>query len=210
MSSTPSTVVYTFSVIIAQSQDQANEAKRQRGWTPEQDARSPIWSVNIGDLGWCRGPEHDQGDYTLVQLVRQTANGLQSTQGKGYIPRACIELGKQMATNGLGIDGAVPSKKQIINPPGPQQVSGKFTSFTKALFTNFGNEKDTFIRLGFAPKDIEWMTSTDDLIHLLHKGTCLINTKWHCVSMSLVETTPSFSFMCEAQRAAKSLFFCDR
>lgn len=125
-------------------------------------------------MGWCRESKHDVGNYTLVKLVRMTEIGLRTSaptttsSGMGYIPRRCIEMGKEQATAGLTVQGGTPAVQNLVKAP--SSAPDKFSKFLKALYSNFKSSQDALIQLGFRASDIDELSSTDEAYKLIEQG----------------------------------------
>lgn len=148
--------VYAFKVKEEYTKQAAAEAERQRGWNAEQNAQNPIWAVGVGQLGWVRDQRHDNGTWASVQLL--------GTQGFGWIPRRCIDVG---AVKAVGKQTYIPSfdaNSTVYNTPNAlSRVIG-------TLFQEMSRHSDALIEAGARPEDIKVLSQNSNYMDAILKG----------------------------------------
>ena len=148
--------VYAFRVKEEYTQQAATEAERQRGWSPAQNTLNPIRPVTVGQLGWVRGENYDNGSWANVQLL--------GTQGFAWILRRCIDVGavKGMDTatyiSGLG---GIPTVYNV--PDALSRVIG-------TLFQEMSRHSDALCEAGAHGRDIEALSRNRTFMDAILKG----------------------------------------
>jgi hypothetical protein len=164
--------VYAFKVKEVYTKQAATEAEHQRGWNAEQNAQNPIWAVDVGQLGWVRDQRHDNGTWASVQLL--------GTQGFGWIPRRCIDVG---AVKTMKTQSYIP---ELDANPTVYNVPSALSRAIGTLFQEMWRHSDALIEAGARPEDIKVLSQNSNYMDAILKGISLqFKSAEHTNEMSL-------------------------
>ncbi|KAN0112941.1 hypothetical protein V8E51_005892 [Hyaloscypha variabilis] len=149
--------VFAFRTKQAFSMQEANDSQAARGWSAEDNAKWPIWSVNLGQLGWVRHQSHDMGTWANIRMLDRS--------GDGWIPRQCIEVGAPAGVQRLKVNIPFNSVPDL-----PVTDSTLLSRLLQVLFRDMNQYSDELCDAGARHTDIKNMSESPRVAELILKG----------------------------------------